>query len=114
LAIMLPMPKTKLSRPLQNLLERRGKKTLPSMSRYLALSRVAHSNGCPHKVDGPSPGGASAELGISRQAVHRAIDRGTLDAWYVKMVGEGGSAEFYVFVTGESIRRYKASGRRRA
>lgn len=32
---------------------------------------------------GLSPGGAAALLGISRQAVHRAIDRGTLRATYI-------------------------------
>lgn len=32
---------------------------------------------------GHSPGKAAALAGISRQAIHRAIDRGTLDAFYV-------------------------------
>lgn len=32
------------------------------------------------KLLGWSPGGAAAELGISRQAVHKAIHRGDLDA----------------------------------
>jgi hypothetical protein len=63
---------------------------------------------------GPSPGGAAAELGMSRQAVHRAIERGTLVAWYVATPSEKGAIKFYIFVTEESIKRYKASGRRRA
>jgi hypothetical protein len=108
------MPKTKLSPTLRNLLERRGKKTLPSMSRYLALWRLAEAHGLGSKVAGPSPGGAAAELSISRQAVHRAIDRGTLDAWYAAVPNDTGALEYYVFVTEESIRRYKVSGRRRA
>jgi hypothetical protein len=33
-------------------------------------------------------GGAAAELGISRQVVHRAIARGTLDVWFVSETGE--------------------------
>jgi hypothetical protein len=104
----------KLTRPLRALIDKRGKKTLPSMSRYQALGRIAFADGCGGKVNGPSPGGAAAELGVSRQAVHRAIDRGTLDAWYVAAPGESGADKFYIFVTEESIKRYKASGRRRA
>jgi hypothetical protein len=64
------------------------------MSRYQALSRLAFADGSEDKVVGPSPGGAAAELGVSRQAVHRAIDRGTLDAWYVATPGEGGRPSF--------------------
>lgn len=32
---------------------------------------------------GHSPGKAAQLAGISRQSIHRAIDRGTLDAFYV-------------------------------
>lgn len=32
------------------------------------------------KLNGASPGGVAAELGISRQAVHKAVQRGDLDA----------------------------------
>jgi hypothetical protein len=67
-------------------------------------------------LHGPSPGGAAGELGISRQAVHRAIDRGSLTAWYVY---DGTTAPVLrqlrmVNVTMESIEQYKNSGRRRA
>jgi hypothetical protein len=108
------MAKTKLSDTLQTLIARRGRRTLRSMRRYLALCRIAGSEGLRDKVDGPSPGGAAVELGISRQAVHRAISRGTLDAWYVSTPTASGGEGFYVFVTEESMRRYKASGRRRS
>ena len=36
------------------------------------------------KLNGASPGGVAAELGISRQAVHKAIHRGDLDALIVQ------------------------------
>jgi hypothetical protein len=108
---MLRMPKTKLSRPLQNLIELRGRKTLRSMDRYSALLRAARAAGCFDKVNGPSPGGAAAELGMSRQSVHRAISRGTLDAWYVAVGVRRVFDDFYIFVTAESIERYKANRR---
>lgn len=57
-----------------------------------------------------SPGGAAAELSISRQAVHLAIDRGYLDAWRVMYCGELHS----ICVTPASVARYKASPQRRA
>ena len=41
---------------------------------------VAESHYARAKLIGWSPGGAAAELGISRQAVHKAIHRGDLDA----------------------------------
>jgi hypothetical protein len=83
------------------------------MSRYAAILRLAEADRCGDKVKGPSPGGAAGELGISRQSVHAAITRGSLDAWYVD-VGVPGVKDFYIFVTEESIERYKSSGRRRA
>jgi len=33
-----------------------------------------------HELNGNSPGGVASDLGISRQAVHKAIARGDLDA----------------------------------
>lgn len=53
---------------------------------------------------GPSPGGAAAELGISRQAVHLAIKRGDLDAMGCF---RDGRLMFYN-VGLASLRRYKA------
>lgn len=52
---------------------------------------------------GPSPGGAAAELGISRQAVHQAIRRGDLD---VLAVYEGRRLSHYT-ISQSSIARYK-------
>ena len=44
---------------------------------------------------GWSPGGAAAQLGISRQAVHKAIRRGDLDA---VIVTKDGSDELSMFM----------------
>ena len=104
------MATTKLTPPLRKLIEQRGRKTLRSGDRYRALLRLAFAEGCEDRVGGPSPGGAAAELGVSRQAVHRAVLRGTLDAWYVPT----GHSGYFIYVTDESIKRYKKSGRRRA
>lgn len=52
---------------------------------------------------GPSPGGAAAELGISRQAVHKAIKRGDLDAITIK---RGDKITCY-YVGRASLDRYK-------
>lgn len=52
---------------------------------------------------GPSPGGAAAELGISRQAVHYAIKRGHLEALAVY---RGRKLSHYT-ISQSSIRRYK-------
>jgi DNA-binding MarR family transcriptional regulator len=107
------MAAIKLTRTLEALINKPGKKHL-SHGRYAALLRVATANGLADKVGGLSPGGAAAELDISRQAVHRAIDRATLDAWYVSETGEEHGARCYVYVTTESVERYKISGGRRA
>lgn len=53
---------------------------------------------------GPSPGGAAAELGISRQAVHDAIKRGDLEALAVY---RGRRLSHYT-ISVSSLRRYKA------
>lgn len=39
------------------------------------------------EVNGPSPGGAAGRLGISRQAVHDAINRDTLHGFYITRNG---------------------------
>ena len=39
-------------------------------------------------VNGDSPGGAAARLGVTRQYVHKLIDQGELDA--VRVVKKGG------------------------
>lgn len=61
---------------------------------------------------GPSPGGAATELGISRQAVHEAIQRGDLEALAVY---KGTRLLFYT-ISRSSLERFKAirAARRRA
>lgn len=68
---------------------------------------------------GLSPGGAAARLGISRQGVHLAIKRGTLDVVLVHEgpdeIDVGCQPKPYVchYVTSSSIKRYLESPRRR-
>lgn len=54
-------------------LERWQKATAAAMDKPAELERL----------NGTSPGGVAAELGISRQAVHELMQRGRLDAVYV-------------------------------
>lgn len=53
---------------------------------------------------GRSPGGAAAELGITRQAVHKAIKRGSLDALAVY---DGTKLRFYT-ISHASLQRYRS------
>lgn len=53
---------------------------------------------------GWSPGGAAAQLGISRQAVHKAIKRGDLDAVIVK--NEDGSLSMFM-IPDPSLQAFK-------
>lgn len=46
------------------------------------------------KLIGWSPGGAAAQLGISRQAVHKAIHRGDLDAVIIN--GDDGKLQAFM------------------
>lgn len=57
----------------------------------------------PNLSRGPSPGGAAAELGISRQAVHKAIRSGQLDALAVYK----GRKLLFFNIGLDSIARYK-------
>jgi predicted DNA-binding protein YlxM (UPF0122 family) len=59
---------------------------------------------------GPSPGGAANELGISRQAVHKAIHRGELD---VLAIYDGRRLSHYT-ISRSSLAAYKAVLRDRA
>lgn len=60
--------------------------------------------------EGPSPGGAAAELGITRQAVHKAIHRGELD---VLAVYRGDRLSHYT-ISVSSLKAYKELVRQRA
>lgn len=54
---------------------------------------------------GDSPGSVAAELGVSRQSVHKAIARGDLDAWRVERDKTGELVA--IVVTPESVDRYR-------
>lgn len=83
----------------------------PSHASYHA---AVHSN--PALV-GVSPGAVSAKLGISRQGVHNAIKRGSLDLVLVHEGSDENSADTqpkpYVcrYITSSSIERYRRSMR---
>jgi hypothetical protein len=58
------------------------------------------------KLNGDSPGSVAAELGISRQAVHQAVHRGSLDA---VIVVDDNSEELRLFmIPAESVEAFKA------
>lgn len=56
-------------------------------------------------VPGPSPGGAAGKLKITRQAVHKAIEKDRLDAYRVTRDGD----LLAIYVTEESIDAYSES-----
>jgi hypothetical protein len=56
-------------------------------------------------TNGPSPGGVAAELGITRQAVHQAIERGDLDAW--RIVDDSTGRLRAIVIPYEAVLRYK-------
>lgn len=55
---------------------------------------------------GHSPGVAAQLAGVSRQAIHKAIDTGRLEAYYVHSDRTGGLA--MVLIPDESLRAYLA------
>ena len=59
---------------------------------------------------GPSPGGAAAEVGVSRQAIHKAIHRGDLD---VLAIYDGTRLSHYT-ISRRSLAAYKDLLRERA
>ena len=52
-------------------------------SRYMAELEAAESPSARRRLLGHSPGMASSIAGVSRQAIHDAIDRGNLTAFYI-------------------------------
>lgn len=57
-------------------------------------------------LNGYSPGGVAAQLGISRQAVHQAVHRGQLDA---VIVNDDDSGELRLFMIPKpSLEAYRA------
>lgn len=59
------------------------------------------------ELGGPSPGGAAADLGISRARVYQLIEAGRLDAVYLK--DKPKSRPHVVMVTVASMGRYRRS-----
>ena len=59
---------------------------------------------------GPSPGGAAAEVGVSRQAIHYAIRRGELE---VLAIYDGSRLSHYT-ISRRSLAAYKELLRQRA
>lgn len=53
-------------------------------------------------LNGLSPGGAAAYLGVHRQSIHTAVKRGKLDA--VRVVEDGELK--CIYITNDSIKRY--------
>lgn len=51
-----------------------------TMKQWQKATAAAHGKPSWAALNGTSPGGVAATLGISRQAVHKAIHRGDLDA----------------------------------
>lgn len=70
------------------------------------------THGDPSRVpNGYSPGGAAVELGISRQAVHKAIRRGTLDAFHIPQLG---GLPGYYLIPQDAVDAYKRRRRTRS
>lgn len=74
-----------------------------SMKRWESL--VTESDHARAKLIGWSPGGAAGQLGISRQAVHKAIHRGDLDAVIVN--GDDGKLQAFM-IPDESLQAFAA------
>lgn len=56
-------------------------------------------------LNGDSPGGVASQLGISRQAVHKAVHRGDLDA--VLITGMAGQLKMFM-IPQDSVEAFKA------
>lgn len=82
-----------------------------SVSQYQALYDDA-TPALRRKMLGHSPGAAAALAGISRQAIHKAIDRGTLQAYYV-FHDEGGELA-WILIPDDSLQAYIVRNERRA
>lgn len=97
----------RIQQPFPELLAAADNLGLPPMTlrkmNFADWERLVHiSEGQRAKLLGWSPGGAAAEIGISRQAIHEAIRRGTLDA---VAVYEGKRLRMFM-IPDESLRHY--------
>lgn len=76
----------------------------------MTLDEWTRATGSPSRVErervnGPSPGGLAGKLGMSRQAIHSAIGRGTLDA--VRIIDRQGNLRAIV-IPEASARQFEA------
>lgn len=79
------------------------------VAQWSKLTEAALGKPAWKQLNGPSPGGVAAILGISRQAVHKAVHRGDLDA---VIVTDGGKLRMFM-ITEDSIEAFKAKRERR-
>lgn len=70
-------------------------------------TEALESSDNPREYNGDSPGGVAAELGISRQSVHKAIERDELDAW--RVVRDKSDSLVAIVIKPDSLDRYKAA-----
>ena len=77
-----------------------------SVSHFNAMTQRAIANGRAESVLGYSPGYVATLLGITRQAVHAAIERGDLTAHFVHDDTTGSLCSIYV--TDASVAEYRA------
>lgn len=80
------------------------------VSTWSKLTEAALGKPAWRQLNGPSPGGVAAILGISRQAVHKAVHRGDLDA--VVVYAPTGRLQMFM-ITEDSIEAFKAKRERR-
>jgi hypothetical protein len=96
-----------------SLLEKPGKKSI-TWTDYQALLHATYGTESYDRLQGVSPDGAAAGLNMSREALQRAIDRGSLDVWYVYDGYVPGVRKLKVVsVTTESIARFRTRSHRR-
>lgn len=76
------------------------------MNTKLWQKLTSESDAARAKLLGWSPGGAAAQLGISRQAIHKAIKRGDLDAVIVTNDRTGRLSMF--MIPDDSLQAFKA------
>jgi hypothetical protein len=97
----------------KSLLEQPGKKTI-TWTDYQALLHATYGTEQYDRLQGVSPVGAAAGLNMSHEALQRAIDRGSLDVWYVYDGYVPGVRKLKtVSVTTESIARFRIRSHRR-
>lgn len=90
-----------------------GRKTIVSKE-YQALLSATYGTEDYNRLQGPPADQAAAGLGISRMELNRAIDEGSLDAWYVYDGYTPGVRRLKsVTVTTESIMRFRTRKSRR-